>query len=298
MGVHGKNYLDFEPIEFAISGDAKNWISYLDDPDLEGIYCYQAPDVQPATQTDTLKKVGLQDGQRLLSTSYDMRQLTMNLILEDAVNEGDALLGYDALQQFLVTRKPYWICFDNWPQRMYYVKAKLNAPTFNGDHWMVAVVFTDLIGLSRSVNTSLNYTDNAGFGNNIPVQELQFVFTSNSFTVYNPSNIMIDPQRRGHELKITFEGSSSGNLKLTNQTTNTEFGRSGELITTEDGDKAKPSNFNGTYVINGIRPTLNGESDYLNCDGGVITLDPGKNEFKLDNFSGKVSFDFPFWWLS
>lgn len=222
----------------------------------------------------------------------------MNLLLEEAVSEGDALLAYDALQQFLVTRKPYWICFDNWPQRMYYVKAKLNAPTFNGNCWTVAVTFTDLFGLSRSINTSLNYTDNIGFGNNMPSHKLQFTFNSNSFAVYNPSNVMIDPQRRGHELKITLDGSSSGNMKIINQTTNTEFGRTGMVTDSKDGSKTKKSDFNGRYVINGVRPTLNGKSDYLNCDGGVIVLDKGQNIFEIQNFSGKVTFDFPFWWLS
>ena len=127
----------FTPIEYAISKDGINWTSSFDDPNLDGAYCYKAPDVQPANPTDNLQKVGLMDGSRLLSTSYSTRELKMEIFFE-GLDEGDAELAYDALQRFLISREPYWICFANWPQRMYYVKAKLAAPTFAGDrHWKI-----------------------------------------------------------------------------------------------------------------------------------------------------------------
>ncbi|WP_251576516.1 phage tail domain-containing protein [Limosilactobacillus agrestimuris] len=297
-GVGARKYYHYQPIEYSISADGKTWDSCFDVPDLEGVYCYRSPDVQPAVQTDNLKKVGLMDGQRLLSSSYDTRQITMQVVTMDNIDESDSLLAYDALQRFLVSREAYWICFSQWPQRMYYVRAKLSAPTFTANSWSATVTFTDLIGLSRSVTTSVNYEDYLGFGNNFPDKKLHYTFTSNSFTVYNSSNVMIDPQRRGHELKITLDGSSSGNMRIFNKTTNTEFGRTGMVTDSKDGSKTKKSDFSGRYVINGIRPTLNGKSDYLNCDGGVIVLDKGPNTIEIQNFSGKVAFDFPFWWLS
>lgn len=298
-GVGAKKYYDYQPIEFSISTDSgRTWHSCFDDPELEGVYCYSAPDVQPATQADTLKKVGLQDGQRLLSTSYDPRQLTMQIASMDNIDEGSSLLGYDAMQQFLVSREPYWICFASWPQRMYYVRAKMSTPTYTGINWTATVTFTDLIGLSRSVNTSLNYEENIGFGNNMPNSPLKFTFSTNNFVLYNPSNVMINPRQRGHELKITLDGNSSGNMKLTNQTTGTEIGRIGTTSTDKDGDKVTGSSFNGKFVIDGVRTTLNGKSDYINSDKGFITIAQGDNHFTVDNFSGKITFDFPFWWLS
>lgn len=279
----------FTPIEYAISKDGINWTSSFDDPNMEGAYCYKAPDVQPANPTDNLQKIGLMDGSRLLSTSYSTRELKMEIYFE-GLDEGDAELAYDALQRFLISRDPYWICFANWPQRMYYVKAKLAAPTFAGDrHWTCEVTFTDLIGLSRSVGTTQDPV--MGFGNNYNAAP-QYTFNSNSFTVVNHSDVMIDPERRGHPFKLTLQGSSSGNMKITNKTTGDVFTRN--LTYTKDGTTA----FNGTYVIDGVRPTLNGKSDDYYTNKGVITLQIGKNDFQIDNFSGMVTFDYPDWWLS
>ena len=302
-GVGARKYYHYQPIEYSISADGKTWNSCFDVPDLEGVYCYRSPDVQPAVQTDNLKKIGLMDGQRLLSSSYDTRQITMQVVAMDNIDEGDSLLAYDALQRFLVSREAYWICFSQWPQRMYYVKAKLSVPTFTANSWTATVTFTDLIGLSRSVGTSLTYTQNVGFGNNLKNTKQEYTFTGNSFAVYNPSDVMIDPERRGHELKVIFEGQSSGGLKITNKTTGDSISRVGAYTTGSSGDKPATnkegqSPFNGTWEINGVRTTLNGKSDQMQTDNGVIRLQPGNNEIMVDNFSGKITFDFPFWWLS
>lgn len=289
VGQGARKYPSFTPLEYAISKDGINWTSSFDDPNLDGAYCYKAPDVQPANPTDNLQKIGLMDGSRLLSTSYSTRELKMEIFFE-GIDEGDAELAYDALQRFLISRDPYWICFANWPQRMYYVKAKLASPTFAGDrHWTCEVTFTDLIGLSRSVGTTQDPV--MGFGNNYNAAP-QYTFNSNSFTVVNHSDVMIDPERRGHPFKLTLQGSSSGNMKITNKTTGDVFTRN--LTYTKDGTTA----FNGTYVIDGVRPTLNGKSDDYYTNKGVITLQIGKNDFQIDNFSGTVTFDYPDWWLS
>ncbi len=299
VGVGAKKYLPFDPIEFSISKDGKEWTSCFDIPDLSGVYCYHAPDVQPSDYTDNLKKVGLQDGSRLLSTSYSTREMKMEMYFE-GLNESDAMLAYDALQRFLVSRNAYWICFANWAQRMYYVRAKLGAPTFaNEKIWTCEVTFTDLLGLSRSIGTSLDYEDTNGFGNKTTVDELKYIFTTNSFKVNNLSDTIIDPERRGHPFKLTLDGSSSGKLKITYKTTGDSISRTGTVNTSKDGDKTENnSSFNGQFVVDGVRLLLNGKSDQMQCDDGVLTLQPGINEFQIDNFTGKVTFDFPFWWLS
>lgn len=298
-GVGARKYYYYQPIEYSISADGKTWESCFDVPELEGVYCYRAPDVQPANYTDNLKKVGLQDGSRLLSTSYSTREMKMEMYF-DGINESDAMLAYDALQRFLVSRNAYWICFANWAQRMYYVRAKLAAPTFHGAKaWTCEITFTDLLGLSRSIGTSLDYEDTNGFGNKTTVDELKYTFTTNSFKVNNLSDTIIDPERRGHPFKLTLDGSSSGKLKITNKTTGDSISRTGTVNTSKDGDKTEDnSSFNGQFVVDGVRLLLNGKSDQMQCDDGALTLQPGSNEFQIDNFSGKITFDFPFWWLS
>lgn len=289
IGIGTKQYLAFDPVEFAIAADGKGeqWHSIYDVSDLEGVYCYRAPDVQPAAMTDNTKKVGLRDGSFLVSTTYDQREFTAEFLLE-GINESDAMLAYDELQRFLVSRDPYWICFANWPQRMYFVKAKLAKPTFSNDRaWTCEVTFTDLIGLSRSVGTTADWNNAViGFGNNEPITKPQYSFTSNSFTVLNSSDILIDPERRHHPFKMTMKGSSNGNMKITNKTTGDVF--------------AKKNAFNGTEELNLVNVTLNGKNDFLDTksDQCVITLQKGNNEFVVENFSGTISFDFAMWWLS
>lgn len=298
VGKGMKRYLDYEPIEFAISPDGKEWTSDYDVPDLTNIYCYSAPGVQPATMSDNLRKVGLQDGSRLLSTTYSTRELTMKLISYGNFNESDVMLGYDALQRFLVSRDAYWICFANWPHRMYYVKAKMSAPTYTSmTGWSVDVTFTDLIGLSRSVGTTGDYANMVlGFGNNEPLDRPQYKFTTNHFTVDNTSDVRIDPERRGHPFVLTLEGSSNGNMKITNKTTGEYVSRIG-ASTGKDSTHEK-TNFSGKWVLNGVRKTLNGKSDNMHCTSGVLTLAKGPNEFQIDNFTGTITFDYAEWWLS
>lgn len=280
------NSVGFNPIEIAISSDSKKWVSIYDVPDLDHVLVADSPYVADAKQTDEYQKIGINDGQSLLSTSYAQREIKM-MVVFNGMNKQDVALAFDALQRFLVLRDPYWICFDNWPQRMYYVKVSEISQTHLTDMgFVVEVTFTDQIGLSRSVGTTAEWSTNAviGFGNNQPIEMPQYSFKNNSFTVKNLSDILIDPERRGHDFKLIMKGQSGGSMKVTNKTT-------GDSISRKDG-------FNGTWVLDGVNPELNGNGDLLNTDMGVISLQVGDNEFQIDNFSGTISFDFPMWWLS
>lgn len=277
------NTYGFNPIEFAISRDGKEWVSIYDVPDLEGVLCIDTPYVAPAKQNDEYQSVGIQDGQYLVSSSYDQRELKMTLTLSNAIDEGDVALAFDAIQKYLVQRDPYWICFANWSQRMYYVKVNEIEQTHLADSgFVVTITFQDLIGLSRSVGTTVDRM--IGFGNNELNTPSQYAFTSNGFVVNNLSDVLIDPERRGHPFKMIAEGSSGGGFKVTNKTT-------GDSIYREKG-------FSGTFELDGVNPLLNGKGDLINTNHGIITLAMGKNEFTVENFSGKITFDYPMWWLS
>ena len=280
------NAVGFDPIEVAISSDGKKWVSMYDVPDLKGVLVADSPYVAPAKQTDEYQKIGINDGQSLLSTSYSQRELKITIVF-NGMNQADVALAFDAMQRFFVQRNPYWICFDNWPARMYYVKVSEVSQTHLTNAGFVAeITFTDQIGLSRSVGTTAEWSTNAviGFGNNQPIEAPQYSFTNNNFIVNNPSDVLIDPERRGHDFTLTLAGQSGGGMKVTNKTT-------GDSISRKDA-------FSGTWVLDGVNPELNGKGDLLNTDMGVITLQVGNNEFQVDNFSGTLSFDFPMWWLS
>ena len=274
----------FNPVEISISDDGVNWRSMYDLPELEGIYCVDSPWVAPAKQTDEYQKVGINDGQSLLSSSYDQREIQAKFSFH-GIDANDVKLAFDVLQRFFVRRSCYWICFDSWPARMYYVKAStIEQDSLTDQGFAVTITFVDQIGLSRSVGTTGDWDNRVvGFGNNETKPE-SYSFNTNNFVVDNLSDVLIDPERRGHPLKITVSGSSSGKFKLTNKMT-------GDSISRDKG-------FSGTFVLDGVNPTLNGQGDLLNTNYGIITLQIGSNNFQVENFSGTVKFDFPMWWLS
>lgn len=283
------NGVAYPTVEFAISLDGVNWTSCYDVDNLQGVYCYKSPSVPPAKRTNNTKKLGFQDGSRLISTTFDSRELKFKLVYEGVGSE-DAMLAFEAAQTFLVSRETYWITFADWTNRMYCGTAEMGEPDFDPKGWTCEVTFTDLMGLSRSIGTSVNpvgdmWAVNANLpnGGDYPPYE----FNTNQFSVYNLSNVMIDPERRGHPFKLTLQGQSGGNFKITNKKT-------GDYIT-------RPKGFNGTWVLDDVIPTLNGDGDQLNIagtHGGVLTLAIGKNDFVIENFSGKATFDFPFWWFA
>lgn len=288
----------YTPVEYATSTDGVNWTSCYDVANLKDVFCYYAPDVPPAKRTDNTKKIGFQDGSRLMSTTYDSRQLSIKL-QHSGKSETDAMLAFESAQRFFVAREPYWITFANWQNRMYYGTATMSAPTYSNEKdWTCEVTFTDLMGLSRSIGTSLSSTEDMwGVNDNIPNNGdyPSFSFNINgsgSFSVYNFSDVMIDPERRGHPFKMTCKGQGGTNMTVTNQTTNTIL--------------EKETAFDGTFVLDGVNPLLNGEGclldiyqgDTSSAYYGIITLQIGKNDFKVENFSGTISFDFPMWWLS
>ncbi|MCZ3746570.1 phage tail family protein [Limosilactobacillus vaginalis] len=279
------NGIGFDPIEIAISNDGVNWHSIYDLPDLEGVYVVDSPYVAEAKPTDEYKKIGINDGESLLTSSYAQRELKVTFAFE-GINQNDVKLAFDALQRWIVSRSPYWICFANWPQRMYYVKATTIEQTHLTDRgYLATVTFTDQIGLSRSVGTTGDWNNHvAGFGNNESTATTNYSFTNNSFVVRNPSDVLIDPERRGHPLRIIVDGSSSGKFKLNNTTSGTSISR----------EKA----FSGQWVLDGVNPTLDGKPDLANTDYGTIALQMGGNHFQVENFSGRITFDFPMWWLS
>lgn len=288
-GTPEPNEISFPTVEFSTSPDGVNWTSCYDVSNLERVYCYSSPNVPVAKKTNKTKKIGFQDGERILSTTYDSRELKFKLIYH-GVDNTDAMLAFEAAQRFLVSREAYWITFADWLGRMYYGTAVMGDPEFSVNDWTCEVTFTDVMGLSRSIGTSLSPVEDMWGVNNLIPNDGDYppyTFNSNKFSVYNLSDIMIDPERQGHQLKVTLKGSSNGNFQIKNLKT-------GDYI-------QRPKAFSGTWVLDGVNPFLNNEGDQLNIGGthgGILTLDIQKNDFQVDNFTGEISFDFPFWRLS
>lgn len=113
----------------------------------------------------------------------------------------------------------------------------------------------------------------------------KYHFTDNSFSVYNASDIAIDPYGQKHDLRIIMKFSGNS-LKLTNKT-------DGSVYTYN-----KASNGNETIILDGIATTLDGKPASANTDYGNITLQPGWNDIIADGASNvDITFSFPFIYL-
>lgn len=154
----------------------------------------------------------------------------------------------------------------------------------------IDVSFICTTGLSESVGTTLDpWTFTVGkwqVGQGLILEETQpsYSHSTNTFRIYNGSDVSIDP--RMLPLLIKYQGSSS-NLNIKNNTTND--------LWTYDGD----SSANDTISLNGVRSTKNGLTIFSKTNRKLITLAKGWNEFTLTGTSGTflISFDFRFYTL-
>ena len=142
-------------------------------------------------------------------------------------------------------------------------------------------------GYAESTYTSLEMAkDNSlmGFGINLPVeQEFQAQFTTSDFTFTNIGLIPLQSDER--PVTITFNGSVSNALTITNQTTNQSL-----TIT-------KSLSGNDTLVITGFMPTLNGTPIYGNSDHGYLDFVRGNNQIHIDGATSfTISFDTRFYY--
>ena len=126
------------------------------------------------------------------------------------------------------------------------------------------------------------------FGMNIPSRDvLNYHFTTNSFKVYNASDIKVDPYFQKHDLKmiIKFNGSS---LKVHNRTTDTTW----TYNESSDG--------NHTIIWDGqlLSTYLDGNQVNGKTDFGYLSLDPEWNDIECTGANlVDITFSFPFIYL-
>lgn len=110
-------------------------------------------------------------------------------------------------------------------------------------------------------------------------------FTTNSFKLYNPSDVAIDPYGQKHDLQVIchFSGNS---MKIVNETNGSEW------------EYQKPASANDTIILNGINTTLNGQPASANTDYGNLILNTEWNNFTVTGANSvDLTFSFPFIYL-
>ncbi|MGP3260750.1 phage tail domain-containing protein [Limosilactobacillus fermentum] len=130
------------------------------------------------------------------------------------------------------------------------------------------------------------------FGMNLPEKGYSYHFTNQSdFTVYNPSDIPIDPYYQSHVLKLTMHH-NGGSFTLTNQTNGTSFKYNSNL------------SGNDTLLLDGIHVYRNNNLDSANSSLSDVSIKPlslatDENHFRVDGAGDlDVTFSFPFIYLS
>lgn len=274
-----QNQLAFDPIEIAISLDAKNWLSNFDVSDLMGIHLTEFEWLAPVT-ADSYSALGMRNGQVLTGSRYEQRDITLSFytFLRDEI---DQKLALKALTDYFAKSEPYWITFDNAGYRMYKVQFKSITPAYIGTHYMtINVVLNNLTGVSQSVVSTSNLNDKMAFGLGYDgLQQMNYEFQSDSFTVFNPGDLEIDPVIQDDYLLMTIK--ANGKPSITNTDT-------GDTFTFNDSlSKDK------VLTLNGANPFLDGKNCGVQTNNGIIRLKKGDNHFTVSGCSDfSISFDF------
>ncbi|UXR73294.1 phage tail family protein [Staphylococcus sp. IVB6238] len=125
-------------------------------------------------------------------------------------------------------------------------------------------------------------TDLHGTAENIDFDNTRYVFSSNSFTVFNAGNLTVQPESM--YLKITVRGvSASSSFSIKNLTT-------GKTFTV---NKA----VNGTLILNGLDVKLNGINILRDTNLTFIDIAPGFNNFEITGGTfSSIEFDFKYYY--
>lgn len=148
------------------------------------------------------------------------------------------------------------------------------------------IVFISSSPYAESYGTTLDPFTFTGemwqVGQGVISEDLKYVHNTNTFSIYNGSDIDLDP--REFPLKIKYQGASN-NLTIKNHMTGDEWKYNGT------------SGLYDTILLDGIRSLKNGLTIFGQTNRKLITLKQGWNDFTLTGTSGSflISFDFRFY---
>lgn len=248
-------------------------------------------DTSPAITNNYEENSGL-DGSIATFSTFNKTTVTANFALKFGDYYDFTLAKHDIYAAFM-NKKLMRIRTDAEPYIVKYVRAGNFEikPTEDRSHLaLFSIPFDNPSGYKYSMLRSdyLNAFSEDGwqFGMNIPSDaDLSYHFKTSKFSIYNASDIPIDPYYQRHDLKIIiqFKGDS---LQLTNETTNTSW------------KYEKPSDGVETIILDGINTSLNGNPASANTDYGNLTLNKGWNSIVAAGATTvDITFSFPFIYL-
>lgn len=231
------------------------------------------------------------DGSQLQFTTFSRYQVPAKF-----------LLRFDDWQDFKLAKHQFYRLFAQRKEirmrtdvessivRFVYPNLPEIAPAEDGAHYSLFTMnFDNPSGYRYSLYRSNAVYDFASgsiqFGELDTGEKPNYHFATNSFKVYNPSDIAIDPYGQKHDLQVVchFSGNS---MKIANASNGSEW------------EYTKPANSSDTIILNGINTTLNGQPASVNTDYGNLILDTGWNDFTVTGANSiDITFSFPFIYL-
>lgn len=231
------------------------------------------------------------DGSQLQFTTFSRYQVPAKF-----------LLRFDDWQDFKLAKHQFYRLFAQRKEirmrtdvessivRFVYPNLPEIAPAEDGAHYSLFTMnFDNPSGYRYSLYRSNAVYDFASgsiqFGELDAGEKPNYHFATNSFKVYNPSDIAIDPYGQKHDLQVVchFSGNS---MKIANASNGSEW------------EYTKPANSSDTIILNGINTTLNGQPASVNTDYGNLILDTGWNDFTVTGANSiDITFSFPFIYL-
>ncbi|MFR0553402.1 phage tail domain-containing protein [Loigolactobacillus coryniformis subsp. coryniformis] len=229
------------------------------------------------------------DGSHFTGTTFGKLIFTANFLLRSRDYYDQKLLRHEIYQLF-GDRELCRFRTDIDLQKVMYGRPTTFEIKFIADgnnDSLFSIQFEIPSGYKYSLNRSDSVTvDNISFGMNFHLNEKPvYTQTANSFRIYNPSDIAIDPYYQRHDLMLLIQFS----------------GNSYQITNTTNGSSYKYNNAsNGAdnIVLNGLSTILNGQSASQNTDFGFIKLEKGWNDIIVQGAtSHTTTFSFPFIYL-
>ncbi|WP_154065012.1 phage tail domain-containing protein [Enterococcus durans] len=205
-------------------------------------------------------------GKKLLTHSFDSFPITFEFDYF-ADNLNDLILTETELRELFNKEAEYYFIYTKEPGKRFPVIVESMTITkkayFKGN---CVVSFSAYKGYSESMATTLSsfsLEDDWQFSQGLVSEDYSY----------------------SHNLRITLEGESEGNVTIFNKTTGDRFIYYPSLST----------NLGQTLVLDGVYPKLNGVSCGIDTNHGLITLAEGVNEIEIQNITRvKSSWDFRF----
>lgn len=226
------------------------------------------------------------DGSRLTSVNFSKLLYTANFLLRSQDYYDQKLLRHEIYQLF-GDRKLVRFRTDTDLQKVMYGRPTSFEIKFIADGYddsLFAIQFEIPSGYKYSLNRSDSVTvDDISFGMNFHLDEKPvYTQTANSFRIFNPSDIAVDPYYQRHDLMLMIKFAG-----ISYQITNTTNGSSYKYNNASNGAD--------NIVLNGLSTILNGQPASQNTDFGFIKLEKGWNDIMVQGAtSHTTTFSFPF----